>query len=123
MGAGLAVVVVWLVWLFIRSVGRGSRVVATRRRQGWTKLDRPTLEDVFERQLEAIDGRNDVAVGINRRGRVDVTIVTPDPSATGPAQEARDMIELTCTARGLPCYAGRITAVLPRRVTNRRKVR
>ncbi|MCY3560029.1 MAG: hypothetical protein OXH20_02490 [bacterium] len=101
----------------------GGRVLTTRRGRGWTKLDRPTLEDAIERRLEAIDRRNDVRVRITRRGRVHVRLVTPDTSAIGPIQEARDAIDEHCAERVLPCRSGRITATVPRRMTRRRQVR
>ena len=122
---GIALVLLALggLWKFGRSLGTGGRVLTTRRWQGWTKLDRITLEDAFERQLEAIDRRNDVRVRITRRGQVNVRLITPDPSAIGPIQEMRDAIDEHCTARDLPCRSGRITATTPRRMTRRRQVR
>ena len=122
---GIALVLLALggMWKFGRMFGTGGRVLTTRRRRGWTKLDRVTLEDAIERQLEAIDRRNDVHVRINRRGRVNVRLVTPDPSTIGPIQEIRDAIDEQCTSRALPCRSGRITATTPRRMTRRRQVR
>lgn len=122
---GIALVLLALrgVWTFGRMFGTGGRVLTTRRRRGWTKLDRVTLEDAVERQLEAIDRRNDVHVRITRRGQVNVRLVTPDPSAIGPAQEIRDAIDELCTSRGLPCRSGRITATVPRLMKRRRQVR
>ena len=122
---GIALVLLALggMWKFGRTFGTAGRVLTTRRRRGWTKLDRITLEDAIERQLDAIDRRNDVHVRINRRGRVNVRLVTPDPSAIGPIQEIRDAIDEQCTSRALPCRSGRITATTPRRMTRRRQVR
>lgn len=122
---GIALVLLALggAWKFGRMFGTGGRVLTTRRWRGWTKLDRVTLEDAIERQLEAIDRRNDVHVRITRRGQVNVRLVTPDPSAIGPVQEIRDAIDVQCASRALPCRSGRITATVPRRMTRRRKVR
>lgn len=122
-GLALGVVAGWLGWALVRSFGTDRRVITTRRRRGWTKLDRASLEAAFERRLEAVDRRNDVRVSVSRRGRVDATLVTPDPSAIGPAQELRDVIDETCAARSLPCRSGRIVATVPRRSTARREVR
>ena len=123
LGVALAGVSVWLAWAVVKSLGTDRRVITTRRRGGWTKLDRATLEDSIERRLETIDRRNDVDVSITHRGRVDVNIITPDPSALGPVQELRDAIDELCGARALPCRSGRITASVPRRLTARRRVR
>lgn len=122
---GIALVLLALggLWKFGRMFAAGRRVLTTRRRRGWTKLDRITLEDALERQLEAIDRRSDVRVRITRRGQVNVRLVTPDPSAVGPVQEIRDAIDGQCAARALPCRSGRITATVPRRLTRRRQIR
>ena len=80
-------------------LGTGRRVITTRHRRGWTKIDRATLEDAIERRLEIIDHRNDIAVRINRRGRVNARLVTPDPSMSGPVQEMRDTIDAQCESR------------------------
>ncbi|MCY3953820.1 MAG: hypothetical protein OXG69_14925 [bacterium] len=123
--AGIALVLLALggLWQLVRTFGTGGRVLTTRRRRGWTKLDRITLEDAIERRLEAIDRRSDVRVRITRRGQVNVRLVTPDPSAVGPVQELRDAVDEQCAARALPCRSGRITATVPRRMTRRRRVR
>ena len=86
-------------------------------------IDRATLEDAIERRLEIIDRRNDIAVRINRRGRVNARLVTPDPSMSGPVQEMRDTIDAQCESRSLPCRSGRITSTVPRLLTSRRQVR
>ncbi len=123
--SGIALVIASLVglWMYGRLLGAGGRVLTTRRRRGWTKLDRTTLEDTFERRLAALDRRNDIRVRITRRGRVNVRLVTPDPSAMGPAQEIRDALDDHCAERALPCRSGRIKATVPRRMNWRRKVR
>ena len=122
-GIALALLALGGLWNFGRMLGTGRRVLTTRRWRGWTTLDRITLEDAVERQLEAIDRRNAVRVRVTRRGQVNVRLVTPDPSAIGPAQEIRDAIDAQCTSRALPCRSGRITATVPRRMTRRRQVR
>lgn len=122
-GIALALLALGGFWTFGRALGTGRRVLTTRRRRGWTKLDRVTLEDAIERHLEAIDRRNDVGVRVSRRGRVNVRLVTPDPSAIGPIQELRDAIDEQCASRALPCRSGRITVTTPRRMTRRRQVR
>ncbi len=122
-GGALALLTVLLLWSWVRMFGTGRRVLTTRHWKGWTKIDRATLEDAMERRLEIIDRRNDVVVRINRRGRVNARLVTPDPSVSGPAQEMRDTIDAQCESRALPCRSGRITSTVPRLLTNRRKVR
>ncbi|MDZ7733914.1 MAG: hypothetical protein U5R31_13370 [Acidimicrobiia bacterium] len=124
--AGIALVAVgaamaWVLWT-TRRIDRA--VITTRRgRHGWTRIDRSTLEDALTRVLEAVDRRNDIVVRVGRRGRVDLRIVTPDPSAMGSSQELRDSIDELAGARNLPIRAGRITVTLPRRMTARRRVR
>ena len=122
-GGALALLTIVLFWSWIRMLGTGRRVITTRHRKGWTKIDRATLEDAIERRLEIIDRRNDIAVRINRRGRVNARLVTPDPSMSGPVQEMRDTIDAQCESRALPCRSGRITSTVPRLLTSRRKVR
>jgi hypothetical protein len=122
-GVALASLALWLVWAFVRSLGIDRRVITTRRRAGWTKLERTTLEDAVERRLAAIDRRNDLRVSITPRGKINLRIVTPDPSSTGPATELRSAIDDLCAERDLPCRAGRITVSVPRRMTARRRVR
>jgi len=123
--SGIALLAVCLVAVlaFVRSFGTDRRVLTTRRRGGWTKLDRGTLEDAIERHVESIDRRNDVRVRVTQRGRVDLTITTPDISAVGPVQELRDAVDEVCVSRSLPCRSGRIVATVPRRVTSRRRIR
>ncbi len=122
-GGALGLLVIWLVWAAISTLGTDRRVITTRRRGGWTKVDRATLEDAVERRLEAVDRRSDVSVGISRRGRVDLKVTTPDPARAGPVQELRDATDDLCTSRSLPCRSGRITVTVPRRMTARRRVR
>ena len=122
-GGALALLTISLVWAWVRMLGTGRRVITTRHRKGWTKIDSATLEDAIERRLEVIDRRNDIVVRINRRGRVNARLVTPDPSVSGPAQEMRDTIDAQCESRSLPCRSGRITSTVPRFLTSRRKVR
>ncbi len=122
-GIALGLIVLWLVWAALSSWGTDRRVITTRRRGGWTKIDRATLEDAVERRLEAVDRRSDVRVGITRRGRVDLKVTTPDPARAGPVQELRDATDDLCSSRSLPCRSGRITVTVPRRITARRRVR
>ncbi len=122
-GIALGVVVLWLAWAAGSERGPDRRTITTRRRSGWTKIDRATLEDAVERRLEAVDRRSDVRVAINRRGRIDLTVTTPDPARAGPVQELRDATDELCTSRSLPCRSGRVTVTVPRRMTARRRVR
>lgn len=122
-GVALMALATALMWAIARSFGTDRRVITTRRRGGWTKLDRPTIEDAIERRLERIDRRNDVEARVGRRGRVNLTITTPDPSAIGPIRELRDSLDNFCRERALPCRSGRITATTPRRITKRRRIR
>ncbi len=122
-GLALAVASLGLIWSMVRSRSTDRRVMTTRRRAGWTKIDRPTLEDAIERHLEFIDRRNDIRANVDRNGKVDLKIITPDPSAMGPVQELRDALDDFCEQRSLPCRSGRITATTPRRTTSRRRVR
>ncbi len=122
-GGALVVIALALLVAAVRSVGPDRRVITTRRRHGWTKLDRATLEDAFERHLEHIDRRNDVHVRVRRNGRVDLTIITPDPTVMGAVKELRDGVDEICQERSLPCRSGRIVSSTPRRMTSRRRVR
>ena len=122
-GAGLVVMAIALFVAFCRSFGTDRRVITTRKRNGWTKIDRTTLEDAFERRLEQIDRRNDVNARVRRDGRVDLTVITPDPSRMGPVKELRGAVDEIAENRALPCRSGRITASTPRRLTSRRRVR
>ena len=122
-GIALVALAITLGWAIIRTFGVDRRVITTRREHGWTKLDRPTLEDAIERRLEAVDRRNDVKVNVDRRGKVNLAITTPDPTSTGPVQELREALDTVCEERALPCHSGRITATAPRRLTNRRRIR
>ena len=122
-GVALGLLALWLLWAIVSTLGTDRPSITTRRRDGWTRIDRATLEDAIERELEAVDRRNDIRVDITRRGRVDLTLTTPDPSRAGPAQELRDVLDRLCEERSLPCRSGRITTTVPRRMTVRRKVR
>lgn len=123
--AGLALLVgaAGLVLAIGRSFGTDRRVIVTRRREGWTKLDRASLEDAIERRLEAVDRRTDVKARVGRDGRVNLALTTPDPSSTGPMRALREELEELCQERGLPCRVGRVRASTPRRASGRRRVR
>jgi hypothetical protein len=122
---GIAVILAALVvgWTLWQSKGVDRPVITTRRRRGWTKVDRRNLADVIERRLETVDRRSDLEVKLTRRGRVDLRLVTPDPSALGPIQEYRDVIDELATQQHLPIRSGRVVVTVPRRMTARRKVR
>jgi len=122
-GVALLALAVWLGWMAVSSAGTEQHVITTRRRNGWTKIDRRTLGDSLERRLDSVDRRSDVAVRVRRGGRVDLEVVTPDPSITGSPRELRDSLNDIVTARNLPCRSGRLTATVPRRMTGRRRVR
>ena len=122
-GIGLTAIALGLFVALLSSFGPDRSVITTRRRGGWTKLDRASLEEAIERRLESIDRRNDVDVRIGRRGVVKLDIVTPDPSHMGPAHELREAVDALCDDRALPCRSGRVTTTTPRRTTNRRRVR
>jgi len=122
-GIALVLVSIYLIVSIIRSMGTDRRVITTRRRHGWTRFDCSTLEDAVERKLAAVDRRNDVTAHATRRGRIDLSIVTPDPTAMGPARELREALDDYCTQRTLPCRSGRVTATTPRRMTKRRRIR
>ncbi len=122
-GGALVLVGSVLAVAIVRSRGPDRRVITTRRRGGWTKLDRATLEDAIERELEHVDRRNDVRARVRRNGRIDLDIVTPDPTVTGPVKELRDTVDHLSETRSLPCRSGRIVVTTPRRLTARRRVR
>jgi len=115
-----ALVIGWVLW---QSRGVDRPVITTRRRRGWTKVDRRNLADAIERRLVTVDRRSDLEVELTRRGRVDLRLVTPDPSALGPIQEYRDVIDEMATQQHLPIRSGRVVVTVPRRMTARRKVR
>jgi hypothetical protein len=122
---GMAVVLAALVigWVLWQSRGVDRPVITTRRRHGWTKVDRHNLADAIERRLETVDRRSDLEVKVRRRGRVDLRLVTPDPSALGPIQEYRDTIDELATEQHLPIRSGRVVVTVPRRMTSRRRIR
>ncbi len=114
-------VLLWVLWS-TRTLDR-LVITTTRARSGWTKIDRLTLGASLTRVLDAIDRRTDLTVHVTRRGRVDLRVVTPDPSSVGSLQELRDAIDALAASRNLPIRSGRITVTVPRRMTARRRVR
>ena len=122
-GLALVGLAALLLGVIVASLRTDRPVLTTRRRGGWTKIDRKTLADALERRLEDVDRRSDLDLEVTRRGRVNVKIVTPDPAAAGPAQELRDAVDDEIERRGLPCRSGRITVNVPRRMTSRRRIR
>ncbi len=122
-GIGILAVSAGLWWSIARSFGVDRRVITVRERDGWTKLDLPTLEDAIERDLESVDRRNDVTASIGRSGSTRLKITTPDPSAKGPVDELRQRFATLCRERGVPCRLGRVTVSTPRRRTGRRRIR
>lgn len=128
-GAGLLGGIVLVVgsaglwWSLVRSFGVDRRVITVRGDDGWTKIDRPSLEEAIERHLESIDRRVDVSARVGRDGSTRLAISTPDPSSTGPAADIRDGFSAFCQDRGVPCQVGRITVSVPRRRSGRRRVR
>ena len=120
-GTAMAVSAAWLVWAFYRSFGPDRRMIVTRQQDGYTRVDMASLEAAIERHAETLDLRGSVRVKLDRSGRVDATLTTSDPSASGPSQELRDSIDEFCLVRSIPCRSGRIT-VGPARRSRRRRV-
>ncbi len=95
--------------------------VTTRRQDGWTKLDRSSLEAAIERDLGALDPQTAVTTRVHRSGRVDIDIDTIDVAADGTAVDVRNAFEELVEQRHLPCRAGTI-AVRPSRSRRRSRV-
>jgi len=121
-GIALCILGAVLSWLGWTSRVDHQIAITTRRANGWTKVDRKTLTDALARRLDGIDRRSDVRLTINRQGRVDLRVVTPDPSVSGPIPKYRDAIDQEAGARHLPVRAGRVTTTRPRTTTGRRRV-
>jgi hypothetical protein len=121
-GIALCLLGVALSWLAWTSRVDHQIAITTRRANGWTKVDRKTLAEALARRLEDIDRRSDVRLTVNRQGRVDLRVVTPDPSISGPIPKYRDAIDQEAGARHLPVRAGRVTTTRPRTMTGRRRV-
>jgi hypothetical protein len=88
---------------------RGSAAIITRRRDGWTRIDRKSLQDAIERRLETVDRRSNVKTRVSRSGRIDLAITSIDTDFDGPPAKLRDAVEDLCDQRQLPCRAGTIT--------------
>lgn len=87
------------------------------------RIERNSLAASLERRVEHLDRRVDASVDVSRRGRVDLKVVTPDPSATGPAAEHAAEISKILTERGLPCRLRRVDVIDVRRLKSRHRVR
>lgn len=87
------------------------------------RIDRDSLAASLERRLEPIDRRVDASVSVTRRGRVDLRIVSPDPSMTGPAAEHSAALADVLTQRSLPCRVGTVDVVDVRKLKSRHRVR
>lgn len=121
-GIGLVLCSVGLWWSLARSLGVDRRVITMRDHDGWTKLDRASLEDAIERHLEGIDRRTDVSAVVGRGGTTRLAITTPDPSPEGPVADIRNGFADLCRERALPCRLDRITVSAPGRRSSRRRV-
>ena len=102
--------------------GRGH-AITLRRREGWTRLDRPSLADSLERAVAAVDRRASVSIRIGPRGGMRMNIATPDPTATGAAGDIRRETESVIERRRLPLRLRRTVATIPRRSSARRRPR
>jgi hypothetical protein len=122
-GTALIILAAGLGWLTWTTRAGHQPVITTRRKNGWTKVDRKTLTSAVTRRLERIDQRSDLDVTIDRRGRVDLHLVTPDPSVGGPLQDYRDAIDEEVARRHLPIRSTRATVTQSQRSTGRRRVR
>lgn len=87
------------------------------------RIDRDSLAASLERRLAPLDRRVDADVTVTRRGRVDVRLVTPDVSATGPIAEHTEFLADVLTERGLPCRVGNVDVVDVRRLKDRHRIR
>ncbi len=126
--AGVALIVagLWLGVVVFRSrVSSGSVITVQRRRRagGGVAVDRRTLGDALQRELGKVDQRADVDVHVRRSGRIDLDVVSPDPTPTGSSLDVRERLDTIVAERHLPCRSGRIRATRPRAVKGRRRVR
>ena len=128
-GAGILVAVAVVLAGVAALVGglwprRGPAAIVTRRRDGWTRIDRKSLEDAIERRLETIDRRSSVKTTVHRSGRVDLAITAGDTAADGAPVQVRDALEELCGQRQLPCKTGTVTVkALPAGASRRRSIR
>ena len=122
-GVGIVGLVASIGWLL--SFRHSSRDTTFKfgSRSDQVRIDRETLAASLERNLEPLDQRVDVSVSVSRRGRVDLRLVTPDVSATGPAAEHVSVLTDSLGERGLPMRIGRVDVVDVRRLKSRHRVR
>lgn len=92
------------------------------RRDG-LRIDRDSLGASLERRLEPLDRRVDASIAVSRRGRVDLRLVTPDPSVVGPVAEQTTALTEILTDRGLPCRLGNVNVIDVRKLKSRHRVR
>lgn len=88
---------------------RGPAALTTRRRSGWTRVDRRSLALAVRRHLEAVDGTSRVEARVGRSGRIDVAVTTSDLSAGGPGAQVRAALDEMVERRHLPVRPGVIT--------------
>lgn len=122
-GVGVLAVGLLIAWLFtLRHPTRDDTFRAGARARR-LRIDRDSLAASLERRLEPIDQRVDATVSVSRRGKVDLRVVTPDVSATGPAAEHIAVLSDVITERSLPCRLGVVSVVDVRKLKNRHRVR
>lgn len=117
---GLLCLGAWL--LAMRRPARDDTFRVGARRDG-LRIDRDSLGASLERRLEPLDRRVDSTVAVSRRGRVDLRLVTPDPSVTGPAAEQSAALTDILTERGLPCRLRDVKIIDVRKLKSRHRVR
>ncbi len=113
---GLALVAAgcWLVWVLIASLRTDRKVLRTRRRDGWTRIDRRSLARSLERRLATMDPDATLSVQVRRNARVDATVATTSPWPEDRLDAIQAALERLIAERGLPCRPGRV-AVRARR--------
>jgi len=92
--------------------------ITTRRRDGWTRLDRTSLTAAIDRELAAVDATAHVSTVVHRSGRVDLAIDSLDAAVDGPGSKVRAALDDLVERRRLPCQVGTVS-IQPRRVGRR----
>ncbi len=125
LAAGLVIVgvVLFAAWLLAGRRTRDDRTMRVGARRRMFRIDRDSLAASLERRLEPLDRRVDVAVRVTRRGRVDLRLITPDTSATGPTAEHVRVLADVLDERHLPCHIGSVDVVDVRKLKSRHRVR
>lgn len=122
-GVGIVGLIALAAWLMsMRSPSSDATFRAGPRRER-LRIDRDSLAASLERRLQPIDRRVDATVSVSSRGGVDLRLVTPDPSTTGPVSEHTAALADLLTERALPCRVRRVDVIDVRKLKSRHRVR